>query len=396
VPLQPFVEYHAEIVTADADPAYADVMGAGGRDRQWLAFGLRARVYKGITLDAGTDVRITSTAAKYGPPLPPYDVVVGAAYPLDIDAFRRPVVVTKTVEKQVIKEVPPPPSGGEIAGTVNDTKDGKPLAGAIVALKGRPHARVATDPDGSFSLQGVPPGPVDVEVWAPSFDPEQVTTSVAAGRTARVTVALSRRIDTGVVRGKVTDTGGKPVEASLHFSGAQAYDARSDAQGLFQATLTPGAYKLAVDAPALDCKEAVFDLVAGQEQQLDLGLRAPNPDVLLSGDTITLRQPIRLRVGTPRLAPRDQSELDGVAALLDDHPEIHMLRVEAHWDASAGLTAKTLTQQQAQAIKDYLVKKGIGERRIDAVGMGSDQPLVPSIGPGNRSRNRRVELRVTY
>jgi outer membrane protein OmpA-like peptidoglycan-associated protein len=42
------------------------------------------------------------------------------------------------------------------------------------------------------------------------------------------------------------------------------------------------------------------------------------------------------------------------------------------------------------------VKKGIGERRIDAVGMGSDQPLVPSIGPGNRSRNRRVELRVTY
>ena len=44
VPLRPFAEYHAEIITANADPALVNVSGAGGsRDRQWLTFGLRAQ-----------------------------------------------------------------------------------------------------------------------------------------------------------------------------------------------------------------------------------------------------------------------------------------------------------------------------------------------------------------
>jgi len=73
----------------------------GGRDRQWLAFGLRARVYKGITLDAGTD-----QLELIEPPHPPHPlawehaagfvVIVNAAsakYLDEIQATGRPVVV---------------------------------------------------------------------------------------------------------------------------------------------------------------------------------------------------------------------------------------------------------------------------------------------------------------
>jgi OOP family OmpA-OmpF porin len=136
-------------------------------------------------------------------------------------------------------------------------------------------------------------------------------------------------------------------------------------------------------------------VVAGQDKQVDLSLRTPNPDVSLNGYTIALRAPIKFRAGAPRLGPKDQEELAAVAAILQDHPEIRTLRVEAHWDASVGLLAKPMTEHQAQAIKDHLVKMGVDAGRIEAAGLGADQPLAPSIGTG-RTKNRRIELHVVY
>ena len=98
-PLRPFAEYHAQVVTASPDPAFASSGGNRNRDQHWMTFGLRARVYRGLTLDAGVDVGLRSVGYEYGPPVPPYDVIFGAHYPFDVAAFSRPVVVTRTIEK---------------------------------------------------------------------------------------------------------------------------------------------------------------------------------------------------------------------------------------------------------------------------------------------------------
>lgn len=80
VPLQPFVAYHAEVVTASADPAFAGILGdRRNRDQHWLTFGLRARVYRGLTLNAGVDIGLRSVGYEYGPPVPPYDVIFGVS-----------------------------------------------------------------------------------------------------------------------------------------------------------------------------------------------------------------------------------------------------------------------------------------------------------------------------
>ena len=149
VPLQPFVGYRVDVVTASADPAFAGIPGdTRNRDQHWLTVGLRARVYRGLTLDAGFDVGLRSVGYEYGPPLPPYDFLFGVSYPFDVASFSRPVVVTRTIEKV------PPPTMGTITGTVKNKADGKPVAEAVVSFAGQPRARVATDPDGSF--QSVP------------------------------------------------------------------------------------------------------------------------------------------------------------------------------------------------------------------------------------------------
>jgi hypothetical protein len=400
VPLDLFGEYHADIVTASGDKTFTGASGnrlcggacATNRDQQWLTFGLRARVLHGLTLDAGVDVRLRSVGDEYGPPLPPYLIVFGVSYPLDIDAFTRPVVVTRTIERSV-PSGPPPAVEAPITGTVKSVRDGKGVPNAIVAVVNKPLSRVGTDPDGAFQTILLAPGPALLDVSAPGFESARVTAAVILGRPSKVDVTLTPRVATGNVRGRVTDSKGQPLQASLRFAGAEAFSAQADASGNFSAALPVGPYRVIAEMPAMPPKEVPLDIVEGLDKTLDIVMRAPNGNITLSGDVVTLKQPLRFK-GPARLDAKMQATLDGVAELLQDHPELRTLRVDAFWDSSAGAKAKALTDSQAKAIKDYLVKKGLAEGRIEATGHGSETPLVPNIGPVNKAKNRRIELHV--
>ncbi|HNP18238.1 MAG TPA: OmpA family protein [Fulvivirga sp.] len=57
---------------------------------------------------------------------------------------------------------------------------------------------------------------------------------------------------------------------------------------------------------------------------------------------------------------------------------------------------KNLSQRRANAVKDYLVKKGVDARRIIAVGYGEERPLASNDDEKEgRELNRRVEFKVT-
>jgi outer membrane protein OmpA-like peptidoglycan-associated protein len=56
---------------------------------------------------------------------------------------------------------------------------------------------------------------------------------------------------------------------------------------------------------------------------------------------------------------------------------------------------KFLSQKRAEAVKDFLTKKGIDSRRITAVGYGSSKPLASNDDEDEgRELNRRVEFKV--
>ena len=391
VPLDLFGEYHAEVVTASGDATFKD-LSPKNRDQQWLTFGLRGRVLHGLTLDAGVDIRLRSVGYEYGPPLPPYLLIFGVSYPLDIDAFTKPIVVTRTIERNV-PAGSPASLDAPVTGTVKSARDGKGVPNAIVAVVNRPRSRVGTDPDGSFQTVPLPPGPALLDVSAPGFEAARVTAAVILGRPAKLDVTLTPRVATGNVRGKVTDAKGQPMPASLRFAGAEAFSAQADASGNFSAALPVGPYRVIAEMPAMPPKEVPLDIVEGQDKTLDIVMRSPNVNVTLVGDVVTLKQPLKFK-GAARLDPKMQATLDGVADLLQEHPELRTLRVDVYWDSSAGARAKPLTDAQAKAIKDYLVKTGVAEGRVEATGHGSDNPLVPNIGPVNKGKNRRVELHV--
>jgi outer membrane protein OmpA-like peptidoglycan-associated protein len=88
--------------------------------------------------------------------------------------------------------------------------------------------------------------------------------------------------------------------------------------------------------------------------------------------------------------------LDGIARLLVENPG-YLIQVVAHTDdrGDAGYNMR-LSQRRAEAVKAYLMERGIEEVRLIASGRGETEPLAAVSGRrqtrSERARNRRVEL----
>jgi outer membrane protein OmpA-like peptidoglycan-associated protein len=88
-------------------------------------------------------------------------------------------------------------------------------------------------------------------------------------------------------------------------------------------------------------------------------------------------------------------ELNKLEAMLQQNNTI-VVEIAGHTDA-VGTKAynQYLSQRRAQAVKDYLTKKGIDPRRVQAVGYGKSKPLASNDDEqGGRELNRRVEFKV--
>ena len=71
------------------------------------------------------------------------------------------------------------------------------------------------------------------------------------------------------------------------------------------------------------------------------------------------------------------------------------LEVTGHTDALGGRPQNiALSAARADAVKAYLVAKGIGAESINTSGAGPDRPVASNDTPDGRARNRRIEFRV--
>ncbi|NHB59140.1 OmpA family protein [Acinetobacter sp. 194] len=55
---------------------------------------------------------------------------------------------------------------------------------------------------------------------------------------------------------------------------------------------------------------------------------------------------------------------------------------------------KTLSQQRADAVKQYLIAKNIAATRLSTEGFGADKPVADNATPEGRKKNRRIEFEV--
>ncbi|HTL38789.1 MAG TPA: OmpA family protein [Kofleriaceae bacterium] len=85
--------------------------------------------------------------------------------------------------------------------------------------------------------------------------------------------------------------------------------------------------------------------------------------------------------------------LDQVGAQLRVHPEILRVRVTVHVQPTKDPDAdQRLSETRAFAVREYLIKYGIDEKRLEPRGFGGTKPLVDPKSKGAKDVNDRLEL----
>jgi len=98
--------------------------------------------------------------------------------------------------------------------------------------------------------------------------------------------------------------------------------------------------------------------------------------------------------GAAKLTELSRYELDNLAESLNKYPNM-TIEVGGHTDNTGDAAQNlTLSSERARAVKDYLVGKGIGAGRLQAVGYGQNQPADTNDTEAGREKNRRTEFKI--
>jgi outer membrane protein OmpA-like peptidoglycan-associated protein len=104
---------------------------------------------------------------------------------------------------------------------------------------------------------------------------------------------------------------------------------------------------------------------------------------------------INFKFGTAEISGADPIPiLEDVARIMREKPDMK-LKITGHTDAIGSDEANMkLSMRRAEAVKDYLVKRGVAADRFTTDGKGESQPVDSNDNDLGRARNRRIEFSV--
>lgn len=101
---------------------------------------------------------------------------------------------------------------------------------------------------------------------------------------------------------------------------------------------------------------------------------------------------IQFNTGKSTIKTVSYKDIDNVISIMKTYTKVKFF-VEGHTDNTGDYNKnKTLSQERADAVKNYIVNKGIAASRLDAKGYGSDKPIDTNKTRAGRQNNRRVEF----
>ncbi len=105
---------------------------------------------------------------------------------------------------------------------------------------------------------------------------------------------------------------------------------------------------------------------------------------------------IFFETNSEKLKVASLAQLDELAIILKKYEEANLI-IEGHADSQGEDDYNlTLSQKRTEAVKEYLMEKGIMESRLTAIGYGESQPIADNNTELGRAKNRRVVLKTSY
>jgi len=127
----------------------------------------------------------------------------------------------------------------------------------------------------------------------------------------------------------------------------------------------------------------------------DGGCPAAEQKAVRDGATIRITDRVYFETGKSTIKQESFNLLDQVALVIRSNPDILKLEIAGHTD-DIGADEKnlTLSQERAEAVRNFLIEKGIASGRLVAKGYGEARPLTPNRNNASRAMNRRVEFNI--
>ena len=169
---------------------------------------------------------------------------------------------------------------------------------------------------------------------------------------------------TGGISGTMNDS-----TYSFSIFGSSKYQVTAEAEGYIPRTVI------------VDPKEAKGNIIVR------------NIELTSAGGTIVLNHLIFAQ-GKAVIDPKSFQELDEVVAMLKENPKME-IQLEGHTDNRGNAEANVkLSQSRVDAVKKYMVSKGISKNRVMTKAFGGSKPIATEDTEEARAKNRRVEMRV--
>ena len=195
-----------------------------------------------------------------------------------------------------------------------------------------------------------------------------------------------------LAEGKITDSRtNKGVKANVRYSSiptGSIFGRFSDSTFSFPIFGT-AKYQITAEAKGYNPRTVIVD-------PKDIGPdKKVQRDIILtpSGETMRLNNLI-FPQGKAVIDPKSYGELDEVAQMMKENSKM-VIQLEGHTDNQGSAKANMeLSESRVEAVKKYLVSKGIAKDRIKTKAYGGSQPLANEMTQEARAMNRRVEMRI--
>jgi outer membrane protein OmpA-like peptidoglycan-associated protein len=195
-----------------------------------------------------------------------------------------------------------------------------------------------------------------------------------------------------LAEGKITDSRtNKGIKANVRYSSiptGSIFGRFSDSTFSFPIFGT-AKYQITAEAKGYNPRTVIVDpkdIGADNRVQRDIVLTP-------AGETIRLNNLI-FPQGKAVIDPKSFAELDEVAQMMKENSKM-VIQLEGHTDNQGSAKANLeLSEERVEAVKKYLVSKGIAKDRVKTKALGGSQPLSNEMTQEARAKNRRVEMRI--
>ena len=161
-------------------------------------------------------------------------------------------------------------------------------------------------------------------------------------------------------------------------------------------------YSITVEAQGFAPSKYMLDpATANGERKViqDVALGLPPPAEVVAPTTHHVGKVMRLdalifQQRSSIISPESYPELNSVAQMLHENPKM-VIQLEGHTDTRGDAKENLkLSQQRVDAVRDYLITRGVSKSRVKLKAYGGNAPLSRANTEEAHKLNRRVEVRV--